>query len=110
VVVLKRYFSIYCSRINELVIRKWVASREFLKLWSLLLCNFKIKTIAEQFLKCGISVGELTSFFRVEDGIVKEFLEYLITKDKHKFKLSLFTCGLAHRKELVDYSLPDVII
>lgn len=74
VVALKKYFSIYCSRINELVIRKWIISRQFLNIWSLLLCNFKVKTIAEQFLKCGISVDELAGFFKVDEMIVKEFL------------------------------------
>lgn len=75
-----------------------------------MLSNFKVKTIAEQLLKCGISVGELTCFFKVDEVILKDFLEYLISKDKYKFRLALFMCGLADRKELVDYSLPDVII
>jgi choline kinase len=87
----------YYNRINELVIRKWIVNREYLTIWSLLLSNYKVKTIGEQILKCGISVQEIKGFFKIEGEIAKDFLEYLMSKDKYKFKLALYNCGLQHR-------------
>lgn len=62
---LRKYFGMYYNRINELVIRKWITNREYLTIWSLLLCNYKVKTIGEQLLKCGISVEEMRGFFNI---------------------------------------------
>jgi hypothetical protein len=55
IIVLKRYFGVYFGRINELQVKKWIANREYLLVWSLLLCNFKGKTTLDQMLKSSLS-------------------------------------------------------
>jgi hypothetical protein len=52
---LKRYFGINYGKINEMVMRRLIVNREYLLVWSLLLGNFKVKTIFDNILKCGMN-------------------------------------------------------
>ena len=55
VIVLRKYFGVFYNRINEFVIKQWIVDRDYSTIWSLLLCNYKVKTICDQLTRCGIS-------------------------------------------------------
>ena len=65
-------------------------NREYFTIWLLLLGNFKIKTIFDNMIRCGISVEELGCFFDIGEKIMRDFIEYLVSRDRCKFRLALW--------------------
>lgn len=65
-------------------------NREYLLLWCVLLCNYKVKSIFEQMIRSDIKAIEMKVFIFVESNIVKEYMEYCVTKDRYKFRMALW--------------------
>ena len=107
---LKKYFSIYFGKINENVMKRWVANRDYLIIWSLLLGNFKIKHICDNMIKCGINSAELKSFFNVDEKLIKDFIEFLLTKDRCKFRMALWDNDMTEQVSLLDYGVPELLM
>ena len=106
---LKKYTSIWYNRLNDLILKRWIRNRQYLKLWSQLFCGKKVKAISDNFLKSDLSGEEMGCFFEVEPPLIKVFVEYLVSKDKHKFRLALWEAEQPHRQDLLDYSLISIL-
>lgn len=85
------------GRINEAMVYGWIIRRDFILLWSMLLCNYKVKLICEQILRSGIPSSELTAFIPVEEVLVREFIEFLAGKERYRLRLALWELNLQER-------------
>jgi hypothetical protein len=45
VFALKKYISIAYNKLNEMFMRRLIANREFLIIWCMLMCNYKVRTL-----------------------------------------------------------------
>lgn len=85
-----------------MILRKWIVNRQYLLIHCLILCNLKVKNLCEQLIRLVSDNNELQAIFvKVDAAIVREYVEYLATKDKFKFRLALFEAECQHYQYLL---------